>query len=78
MLRLQSVTANRIKILCQQLLYGIKFSIVYHWFKCRNIKPIIDFNEVDIISIYLTEKVIFIEAARPSRVSLLRVDKSLC
>ena len=37
---------------------------------------IIDFNEVD-IRIYLPEKVIFTEAARPRLISLLRVDKSL-
>ena len=35
------------------------------------------FNEVD-MRIYLPKKVIFIEAARPKRISFLRVDKSSC
>ena len=36
-----------------------------------------DFNEVD-MRIYLPEKAIFAETARPRSISILRVDKSLC
>ena len=46
-------------------------SIVYWYY------TIFDLNEED-MRIYLPEKVIFIEAARPRWISLLRVDKSSC